>query len=142
MKRLLILRSNFTIMLIYIICNMYFFEDFYSTLHCILLYLTTLTFFFLWNYRLTMEKIYSITFLPTNSAKLKWLQYQINHIILITNNIMFQIGKVDSKLGNLCYNEEETICHLINKYKEISWIIWKLLENYNRLSNQPYHNLK
>lgn len=52
MKRLLILRSNFTIMLIYIICNMYFFEDFYSTLLCILLYLTTLTFFFLWNYRL------------------------------------------------------------------------------------------
>lgn len=33
---------------------------------------------------------------------------------------MFQIGKVDSKLGNLCYNEEETICHLINKYKEFS----------------------
>lgn len=34
---------------------------------------------------------------------------------------MFQIGKVDSKLGNLCYNEEETTCHLINKYKEFSW---------------------
>lgn len=45
--------------------------------------------------------------------KLHWLQYRINHNILTTNSIMFKIGKVDSKLCNLCHSEEETICHLM-----------------------------
>lgn len=51
--------------------------------------------------------------LPIYSAKLQWLQYRINHNILTTNSIMFKIGKVESKLCNLCHNEEETICHLM-----------------------------
>lgn len=54
-------------------------------------------------------------FISTYRASLQWLQYRTNQNILTTNStsIMYKIGKVYSRLCNFCYNEEETIYHLM-----------------------------
>ena len=51
-------------------------------------------------------------FRSTKDSKLQWLQFRINHHILVTNKFLLKIGKTEGQLCTFCHTEIEYIYHL------------------------------
>lgn len=76
------------------------------------------------------KKIYILPFITTNNSKLQWLQYRINHNILVTNQILNKIKIIDNSKCTFCEQEEETLVHIFwdcelvqNLFKEVNtWL--------------------
>ena len=51
-------------------------------------------------------------FTSTKDSKLLWLQFRVNHHIVVTNKFLFKIGKTESQLCTFCQTEIESIYHL------------------------------
>ena len=57
-------------------------------------------------------EIYRLPFTITKNTKLQWLQFRINHNILVTNHILYKVKIVNNKNCSFCNNETETIEHI------------------------------
>lgn len=59
------------------------------------------------------REIFSLPFKLTRNTKLQWLQFRINHYILVTNKYLKKINVVDDPNCTFCKDEVETIEHLL-----------------------------
>lgn len=59
------------------------------------------------------HKIYMLPFVVTKNTKLQWLQFRVNHNILVTNHILGKIKILDSQTCSFCHNQDETIEHIL-----------------------------
>ena len=51
-------------------------------------------------------------FMSTKDSKLQWLQFRVNHHIVVANKFLFKIGRTESQLCTFCQAEIESIYHL------------------------------
>ena len=72
-----------------------------------------------WNLAITNDEMYNWTkiykhpFEITKNSKLQWLQYRINHRILVTNKLLYKMNIKESERCFFCKCEVETIEHLL-----------------------------
>ena len=59
------------------------------------------------------QAIYKLPFKTLTDPNLKWIQYRINHHVLVTNKFLHKIGLIDSNTCTFCKSEPETITHLM-----------------------------
>ena len=57
--------------------------------------------------------IYTLPFQVWKDSKLQWAQVRINHYILTTKTLMYEIGMINYTMYTLREIEDETIYHLI-----------------------------
>ena len=81
-----------------------------------------------WNkiYNLTKEQwkqIYIFPFKTTTYPALKWFQININHNILVTNKLLYQMKLNDDALCTFCQTTSESIIHLFWKCEKIQEFI-------------------
>ena len=67
------------------------------------------------------REIHITPFKVTLDSKLRWLQYRINHGILVTNSWLFKVGISESNTCVYCDNIETidhilTSCQVVNKF--------------------------
>ena len=55
------------------------------------------------------KRIFAMPFMSTKDSKLQWLQFRVNHHIVVTNKFLFKIGKTESQLCAFCQTEIESI---------------------------------
>ena len=74
----------------------------------------------------TWSKIYRHPFEITKNSKLQWLQYRINHKILVTNKLLFKLGIKDNNLCFFCEREIETVEHLLWHCQKVQDLLLQL----------------
>ena len=70
-----------------------------------------------WNNTLNLndiqwKRIFTMPFRSKKDSKLQWLQFRVNHHIVVTNKFLFKIGKTESQLCAFCQTEIASIYHL------------------------------
>ena len=67
--------------------------------------------------------IYRSPFAVTNSSKLQWFQFRVNHHILTTNSFLFKSGLVVSPRCTFCNAENESIIHCLWECREVQQLL-------------------
>lgn len=84
-----------------------------------------------WNQIYTLDEnaweyIFQAPFMITKCTKLRWFQTTINHRILTTNKLLFQMNLIDSPKCSFCGDSDETIDHLFWKCSKTQAFIQEL----------------
>ena len=61
------------------------------------------------------NKIFELPFKYIKESKLQWLQFQILHRIIPTNDYLYKLKKINSPYCTFCKTETENIDHLFFK---------------------------
>ena len=82
--------------------------------------------------------IFSMPFKNTTDSKLQWIQFRVNHSIIVTNKLLVKLGKKDSSNCTFCDSEEETIYHLFWECRKVKDLLHRI-ENIFVDNNVPIH---
>jgi hypothetical protein len=90
---------------------------------------------------LDWKKVYNLPFKVTKNTKLQWLQYRINHHILVTNHFLSKAEIIDNPDCTFCHTESETVQHLMWNCNFVKSLIenvnrWFLFHNINMTFNK------
>ena len=77
---------------------------------------------------LDWKKVYNLPLKVTKNTKLQWLQYRINHHILVTNHFLSKVKIIDNPDCTFCHTESETVLHLMWNCN----LVKTLIEDVNR----------
>jgi hypothetical protein len=62
---------------------------------------------------LDRKKVYNLLLKVIKNTKLQWLQYRINHHILVTNHFLSKVKIIDNPDCTFCHTESETVQYLM-----------------------------
>ena len=82
--------------------------------------------------------IFSMPFKNTTDSKLQWIQFRVNHSIIVTNKLLVKLGKKDSSNCTFCDSEEETIYDLFWECRNVKDLLHRI-ENIFVDNNVPIH---
>ena len=80
------------------------------------------------------EYIFQAPFMILKCTKLRWFQTTINHRILTTNKLLFQMNLTDSPKCSFCGNDDETIDHLLWKCSKTQSFIQEMVRRFQDMS--------
>ena len=80
------------------------------------------------------EYIFQAPFMITKCTKLRWFQTTINHRLLKTNKLLFQMNLIDSPKCSFCGNDDETIGHLLWKCSKTQSFIQEMVRRFQDMS--------
>ena len=75
------------------------------------------------------EQIFRLTKTLTNCTKLQFLQYRINHRVLVTNSLRHKWDSSISPLCTFCQKSNETILHIFVECEKVVQV-WKMLSKW------------
>ena len=83
--------------------------------------------------------IFSMPFKNTTDSKLQWIQFRVNHSIIVTNKLLVNLDKkIILTIHILCDSEEETIYHLFWECGNVKDLLHHI-ENIFVKNNVPIH---
>ena len=87
------------------------------------------------NVNINWKVVYSYVFKCTRDSYIQWLQTRISHRILPTNNLLYKMKLVDSKLCSFCECCEETLVHLFWDCNKIQPVLKHIIETVNTVDS-------
>ena len=75
------------------------------------------------------QNIYSLPFILSQNSNLQWFQYRLNHRIIGTNDLLFQMNITTDNKCTFCKNEVENIIHLFWECKISQNLIIEIFSN-------------